>query len=84
MFAGFFPYDEATPEEGKTNKNQVILLVKRDIGISIKIVFFLLLKNLLFINRRLILHNNPFQETRYKNAEGKILKIYRNNKNFIV
>jgi len=46
---GFFLHDDATPEERKTNKNQVILLVKRDIGISIKIVFFLLLKNLLFI-----------------------------------
>ena len=45
--ARFFPHNEATPEERKTNKHQ-IMLVKQDIGISIKIVFFLLLKNLLF------------------------------------
>ena len=44
---GFFLHDDATPEERKTNKHQ-IMLVKQDIGISIKIVFFLLLKNLLF------------------------------------
>jgi len=72
MFARIFSHDEATPEEGKTNKNQVILLVKRNIGIFIKIVFFLLLKNLLFISRRLILRDIPFQERRYKKAEGKI------------
>jgi len=76
----FFPHDETIPEEGKINKNQIILLIKRDKRISIKIIFFLLLKNLLFINHRLILRDNPFQERRYKKSRKKNLKkikIYR-------
>jgi len=36
----FFPHNEVNIEEEKTNKNQVILLIKRAIRISIKILFF--------------------------------------------
>jgi len=59
-------------KEKLTKIQQVILLVKRDIGISIKIVFFLLLEKLLFISCRLILCDNPFKKEDTKKIEGKI------------
>jgi len=57
----FFPHNEVNIEEEKTNKNQVILLIKRDIRISIKILFFFLLKGLFFISHKLIMRENPFK-----------------------